>query len=87
MPWHEDGRAKGPVGQLVSMLFGLLSALTHLAFLPVRAAGKLAGGVAAALVKVIGTTLGVATRLVGLLLLVAIVALVLVTAFSLVSLV
>ncbi len=86
MPWHDDGRARGLLGQLVGMFMSLLAAVTFLLFLPIRAVGAIAGRSVGGLLRLTGEVFGFAARLVGLVLVVGVVVLVLVTAFSLLSL-
>jgi serine/threonine protein kinase len=85
MPWRPAPTPRGPIGALVHGFFGLISLVLFVVLLPVRAVSTVAGRGIVWLVKLPFTILGLLLRLIGLLLVMALVVLALVTVASLLA--
>ena len=85
MPWRPAPTPRGPIGALVHGFFGLVSLVLFVVLLPVRAVSAVAGRGIVWLVKLPFTILGLLLRLIGLLLVMALVVLALVTVASLLA--
>ena len=86
MPWHPGrGHDQGVVAFLVRAIFAVLEASIFVVFLPVRAVSTVAGRGIIWLLRLPLQILGLAARLIGLLLVAAIVLLVIVAVLHLVS--
>jgi len=82
MPWQQDGRPAGVIALLVRSMFMLIEVAIWLVMLPVRAISAFAGRGITWVLKLPFRILGLAARLVGLLLVLALIVLVIVTLFS-----
>ncbi|MFN7590446.1 MAG: protein kinase domain-containing protein, partial [Planctomycetota bacterium] len=85
MPWRPAPTPRGPIGALVHGFFSLVSLVLFVVLLPVRAISTVAGRGIVWLVKLPFTILGLMLRLIGLLLVMALVVLALVTVASLLA--
>ena len=85
MPWRPAPTPRGPIGALVHGFFSLVSLVLFVVLLPVRAISAVAGRGIVWLVKLPFTILGLLLRLIGLLLVMALVVLALVTVASLLA--
>ena len=83
MPWRDQPAPRGPIAWLVRGIFLAITTLLYLVMLPVRAVSTFAGRGIVWLLRLPFQILGLAARLVGLLLVLALVLLALVTVISL----
>ena len=85
MPWRPDETHSGMLGLVVRSIFQVIEAVLFLVFLPVRAVSAFAGRGLLWLLQLPFRILGLLARLIGLLLVLALVVLVVVTGLSLVA--
>ncbi|MFT4511980.1 MAG: serine/threonine protein kinase [Planctomycetota bacterium] len=85
MPFQDDQRPTGVVAFFVRILFTLIEAAVRLALLPVKAVSTFASTGFVWLLRLPFRLLGIAARMVGVLLVIALVLLVLVTVFTMVA--
>lgn len=85
MPFQDDQRPTGVVAFFVRVIFTLIEAAVRLALLPVKAVSSFASTGFVWLLRLPFRLLGIAARLVGVLLVIALIVLVLVTVFTMIA--